>query len=146
MRIRMLPPLIVGSVILGKRCLFIAVVRGESMHPTFVDGDRLLVARALPGMLRPGQVVVARPSDAQIQLWRNGADYAFDVPGHLIKRLAAADGRLPLGTVYLRSDNLSRGIDSRALGPFNVEQIDGIVFRPRRRRGNGGVTGALKAE
>lgn len=82
-------------------------VRGESMLPTFSDGD-FLVARRLPpaGVPAPGDVVLALdPRD----------------PGRtLLKRIAATG---PAGQVTLLGDNPAASTDSRTFGDVPAEAI-----------------------
>ena len=85
---------ILGGVA-ARRWLDIVEVRGRSMAPTLLPGDRLLVARLPP---RPGDVVLAADPRA---------------PGReLVKRVARLDG----GAIGLRGDNLSASTDGRAFG------------------------------
>ncbi len=74
------------------------VVRGPSMSPTLLDGDVLLTAPALPGLVRVGAVVViAEPADDH----------------HLVvKRLTARDG----DRIEVHGDDPDRSTDSRVWG------------------------------
>ncbi len=74
------------------------VVRGPSMTPSLLDGDVLLTAPVLPGLLRVGAiVVVADPSDHD----------------HLVvKRMTARDG----DRVQVHGDDPDRSTDSRVWG------------------------------
>ena len=88
--------LIVGAAVaVGRRRLDVVEVRGRSMAPTLVPGDRLLVVRASP---RPGVVVLAPD------------------PRHpareLVKRVAAIDAR----GVVLHGDNPTASTDARSFG------------------------------
>lgn len=82
--------------------LGVVEVRGHSMAPTLLPGDRLLVAR-LPA--RVGDVVLARD------------------PRHprreLIKRVAARDE----GGVVLRGDNPPASTDARTFGALPAEAV-----------------------
>lgn len=89
-----LPAILVGLVL--RRRLDVVEVRGRSMAPALLPGDRLLVARLGPP--RVGDVVLAAdPRD-----WRR----------ELIKRVAALD----VGGVTLRGDNPSESTDARTFG------------------------------
>ncbi len=107
MRLRgLLLPLVGLAALIGARRWLDAVeVRGRSMAPTLLPGDRLLVAR-LPA--RPGDVVVAAdPRD----------------PGReLVKRVVALDA---FG-VTLRGDNPALSTDARDFGAIRA---DGIGWR-----------------
>ena len=79
----------------ARRWLDIVEVRGRSMAPTLLPGDRLLVARVPP---RRGDVVLAADPRA---------------PGReLVKRVA----RLDRGEISLRGDNPSASTDGRSFG------------------------------
>ncbi len=86
----------------ARRRLDVVEVRGRSMAPTLLAGDRLLVARLPP---RPGDVVLAAdPRD----------------PGReLIKRVASVERGL-----VLRGDNPAASTDARTFGalPANAVQ------------------------
>jgi nickel-type superoxide dismutase maturation protease len=87
--------LAIGAAVAARRWLDVVRVRGRSMAPTLLPGDRLLVARLAP---RAGDIVLARdPRD----------------PGReLIKRVARLDG----GAVTLRGDNPIASTDARSFG------------------------------
>jgi signal peptidase I len=85
--------LAVAGLAAARRRLDVVEVRGRSMAPTLLPGDRLLVARAAP---RLGDVVLA--SDRR------------HPPRELIKRVAA----LERGEVWLRGDNAVASTDARA--------------------------------
>ena len=84
-----------GLAMLARRRLDVVEVRGRSMAPTLLPGDRLLVARLAP---RLGDVVVATdPCDPRREL---------------IKRVARADA----SGVHLRGDNPAFSTDTRVFG------------------------------
>ena len=90
--------LLVGflALLLARRQLDVAEVRGRSMAPALLPGDRLLVARA--ARLRVGDVVLAHdPRDPRREL---------------VKRVCRTDAR----GVILRGDNRSHSTDGRAFG------------------------------
>ena len=97
MRVGALFGVLLGFLALAfvRRHLDAVEVRGGSMAPTLLPGDRLLVARLAP---RVGQVVLA--ADPR-------------VPGReLIKRVVSADEH----GVVLRGDNPAASTDARAFG------------------------------
>jgi nickel-type superoxide dismutase maturation protease len=86
--------ILVGFVV--RRWLDVVEVRGQSMAPALLPGDRLLVARVGPP--RVGDVVLAAdPRDGSREL---------------VKRVAGLDE----GGVTLRGDNGSRSTDGRTFG------------------------------
>ncbi|HEV3365169.1 MAG TPA: S26 family signal peptidase [Acidimicrobiia bacterium] len=96
---------------------------GESMVPTLLPGDRVLVWRGL-GPLRPpirvgDLVAVGDPRDAERLM---------------VKRVVAVGG----GDVVVRGDNEGASTDSRHYGPVRVAAIEGrVIYRylPEERRG-----------
>ena len=91
-----------GLLILARRRLDTVEVRGRSMAPTLLPGDRLLVARAIA---RPGDVVLARdPRDSGREL---------------IKRVA----RVGRDGVRLLGDNPASSTDARAFGALPPRDI-----------------------
>jgi len=93
-------------------------VVGESMSPTLLPGDRLLLRP--PWGLRPGQVVVvADPRD----------------PGRqLVKRVT----RLAGSWVEVEGDNAVASTDSRTLGPLPRREVRGVAvwrYGPPARAG-----------
>lgn len=132
----------------GRRVVAVTV-HGESMWPTYRNGDRVLVRRNRPPV--PGEVVVVeRP--------RAGTRWSTPPPGRfagassvaerewLIKRVVAvagdpvphdrvpvlagsASGRVPPGSVVLLGDNPVNSLDSRLVGYFPVERVLGAVCR-----------------
>lgn len=102
-------------------------VRGDSMVPTLLPGDRALALRR--GPFRRGQVVVVEHPR------RPGLD--------MVKRLAGLPGdRAPTGARlgpdqwWIEGDWASRSTDSRTLGPVPGRAIKGkvlLVYWPPRR-------------
>jgi nickel-type superoxide dismutase maturation protease len=87
------------AVIAVRQWLDVVEVRGRSMAPALVPGDRLIVVR-LVRRPRAGEVVVAPDP-------RNPSR-------ELIKRVAAADG----AGVLLRGDDPAFSTDARTFGPI----------------------------
>lgn len=90
------------GMLAARRWLDVVEVRGRSMAPTLLPGDRLLVVRT--GTLRVGELVLA--ADPRVP------------QRELIKRVAAIDA---VG-VSLRGDNPSASTDARTFGavPLNA--------------------------
>ena len=102
------------------------VVRGPSMAPTLRDGDRLLVLRARPCLLRlrAGRLVVARP-------------YAL-AGREVVKRIGAIERDGSRRRIELVGDNAPWSTDSRAFGPVTPAEVSGRVllrYWPDARRG-----------
>lgn len=86
----------------ARRRLDVAEVRGRSMAPTLLPGDRLLVVRLAP---RAGDVVLAPDPRAPDR--------------ELIKRVASVDER----GVVLRGDNPAFSTDARAFGAVPADSV-----------------------
>lgn len=91
----------------------VAIVRGRSMEPTYVDGDRLLVAYG--ARVAPGRAHVIRLPD--------GPHGPRPIA---VKRLAH---EVPDGWWAVR-DNPDEGVDSRTVGPIpNSEILARVICR-----------------
>ena len=90
------------GVVAARRWLDVVEVRGRSMSPTLVPGDRLLVVRARP---RPGDVVLARDPRTPAR--------------ELVKRV----DRVGRSGVRLRGDNPAASTDARTFGEIPPESI-----------------------
>ena len=96
---------VLGLVVVAaaRRWLDVVEVRGRSMSPTLLPGDRLIVVRARP---RPGDVVLAPDPRA---------------PGReLVKRVISV-GR---SGVHLRGDNPAASTDARTFGAVSAAAIE----------------------
>ncbi|MEV6306390.1 S26 family signal peptidase [Actinoplanes sp. NPDC051861] len=99
----------------------LVTVRGNSMAPTYTDGDVLLVRCG--GRLRRGVPVVFRtPGETD--------------PPFLVKRLVALAGErhpafsepVPPGRIAVLGDNTGRSQDSRHFGPIDTASVMGHVL------------------
>lgn len=122
----------VVALVLLRRTLLTITVHGNSMSPTFADGDRLVVRRGGQGTV--GDVVV----------FAHPAPVAGD-PDMLVKRVAAVPGDpvpaavrpvvdcpdVPRGQLVVLGDN-AHSLDSRTLGFIAADDVVGVV---RRRLG-----------
>ncbi|HET8777612.1 MAG TPA: S26 family signal peptidase [Candidatus Limnocylindria bacterium] len=96
------PLLFLGGLVAARRWLDTVEVRGRSMAPTLLSGDRLLVARLGP---RVGDVVLAAdPRDAGREL---------------VKRVVSIDA---FG-VTLRGDNPAASTDARTFGAIPTDRV-----------------------
>ena len=122
--------LVAGAVL--RRRLWVITVRGQSMTPTYRDGDRLLVSRPGRRRVRAGMVVVFAPPDNGRRL-----DVAW-----LVKRVVAVTGdrvpddvrpvagvaRVPAGRLVVRGDGAD-SLDSREFGLVDHGAVLGVVRR-----------------
>jgi signal peptidase I len=141
--------LLIGGGLLGwlpLRRRYVAVaVRGQSMQPTYQDGDWVLVRRGRQPEL--GQVIVVEHPAIALALGQVAAP-AVVAPLHrwLVKRVAAVPGdpvprdrvpaladvpedRVPPGKLVLLGDNQRASFDSRRLGYFEAGGVLGVVVR-----------------
>ena len=84
----------------------VRVVRGRSMLPTLRDGDRLLVA--VPGVPRPGDLVVVRLPDGRPEA---------------VKRATRRED----GGWWVERDNPAEGVDSWLVGAIPDGDVRGVV-------------------
>jgi signal peptidase I len=142
-----------------RRRYVVVTVRGDSMLPTFADGQRVLVRRCPVAAVAPGDVVVfADPRDADRDRleaerqrlvaagvpalppppWR-GPEWlvkrAMAVPGDPVPRssvpaLARVDHDVvPAGALVVLGDNAARSDDSRRYGYVPANRLVGTVLR-----------------
>ncbi len=111
------PALALGSlVLLAVRLFGRIVVEGDSMRPTLLPGDRLLVLRG--GRARPGDLVVSADPRERSRV--------------VVKRVAAVG---PEG-LTVHGDNPAASTDSRSFGP--LRRVDGRAlyrYHPAHRAG-----------
>ncbi len=133
---------------LMRLCLLIVTVTGQSMIPTFQDGDRLLVWRRWPARwLRCGQIVVlqqgasARPELEGWQMKRivalpgevftaRPAPIRSAMDDQLIEEAEQAEQtwQIPPGHVFVCGDHREQSIDSRTWGPLPQRNVRGVVL------------------
>jgi nickel-type superoxide dismutase maturation protease len=97
-------------------------VRGESMLPTFLPGERLLVDRLAYRRGRPRRgdiVLVSHPREPGLRLVKRLAG----LPGEKVG--SATMGR---GEYHVEGDNALRSSDSREFGPVRSADILGRVW------------------
>jgi signal peptidase I len=116
----------------GRR-LVLVTVRGNSMEPTFADGDRVLVRRNRT--CREGDVVVFAMPEGEGEpglhwLVKRVAQVSGErVPGEL--RSAVTEEIVPAGYLVVRGDAV-RSLDSRQLGFIAESSVLGVVAYPVR--------------
>ena len=135
-----------GVVGLGLRRRFVVVaVSGESMTPTYAEGDRVLVRRAPVAAVRSGQVVVMEAPDVDGAWTTPALDRRIAARRWIIKRALAVPGDpLPREHVPAIAANpedvvpaerlvvvgdAERSFDSRAFGYAPAERVLGVVVR-----------------
>lgn len=125
------------------RLLLLVTVRGSSMSPGLIDGDRVLVARYWsPYLIRRGVIVVVRPR------FRRDSNQNISGGNTFIKRVVYIHGdntdnisnydrnyhehasitSIPKGYIFLMGDNRDESYDSRIWGPLPVENVLGVVI------------------
>ncbi|WP_433371892.1 S26 family signal peptidase [Streptosporangium sp. CA-115845] len=142
----------VAGLVAARRRYLIVTVNGASMHPTFLDGDRVLVRTGGARTPRRGDVVV---------LWTPPSEAGWDAPppsagpvrnSRSIKRVVAVPGDplpraaeeacgrpagtpVPTGRLVVFGD-ARHSYDSRSWGFLPVERLVGVVVRrlPSHRR------------
>jgi signal peptidase I len=113
------------AVLVARALLQVVGVNGDSMTPTYREGDQLLVLRrGFRGRLRVGAVVVCLPPPG-IRIRAGDVDAATQL---MVKRVAA----LPAGQVYVLGDAPRHSLDSRAFGALPPELVRGVVIRRLR--------------
>lgn len=120
---------VVAAVLRMRRRLLMVTVHGNSMSPTFADGDRVLVRRGHPGAV--GDVVVfahPRPltGDLDMLVKRVAAGPGDPVPEAV--RAAVGCSAVPRGHLVVLGDN-THSLDSRKLGFIAADAVVGVVGR-----------------
>ena len=144
---------VIVVAVLGLAWAFIGTgeVAGTSMEPTLLDGDTLVVAtRSTPEVddivtaevfdRRGKRSIVKRVigvagdelSYRSCRLVRNGVVVAepYVHPDSSVGRCGEGFGPIvvPAGTVWLMGDNRAHSTDSRVHGPFDLDQVDGVML------------------
>ncbi len=111
-----------------------AVVRGESMQPTFVSGQKVLTSHAywLVGSIRKGDVIVLKEEKSNDYFIKR----VYGLPGDRIDwsfapqdwPMEKGDYVVPEGRIYVIGDNINHSDDSRKFGAFLESNILGKVL------------------
>ncbi|MGV9378107.1 S26 family signal peptidase [Nonomuraea sp. NPDC003707] len=129
---------------LRKRYL-VVTVRGYSMRPSYLPGEKVLVRRTAAAKVRRGQTVVfeapGRTGEGAVaEAAPPPGSFVVDV-GLLIKRAVATGGDrvdfpvpgagpvVPEGHLAVRGDNVDESFDSRDFGYVPPERVVGVVVR-----------------
>jgi len=142
--------LVLALLILFRHVIGLAVVGGDSMLPSFRDGDVVLYSR-IHGGCTPGDVISMRVPSGEYYVKRVAAvggdvvdlrDGTVYVNGHALEESWASGETLEEtgaviypytvrpGNVFVLGDNRGVSMDSRAFGEVNLRQVKGkILFR-----------------
>lgn len=137
---------IVGSKLINHYLYATAHVYGNSMLPTFQEGDRLVMDRIKSHIENPkiGDIIIVKKENVRIikrvvgvegdkieikdgYLYRNGKK----IKENYTKEEIVGDRSeitVPKESVYVLGDNRNHSSDSRIYGPFPIEKIEGIVI------------------
>lgn len=111
-----------AALLVARALLHVVTVNGDSMTPTYQEGDQLLVLRrAFLTRVRVGAVVVCLPPPG-IVITDGDADAATQF---IVKRVTA----LPDGQVYVLGDAPRHSFDSRMFGALAPELVRGVIIR-----------------
>jgi signal peptidase I len=113
---------LVAAAFVVRRRVFAVAIVGQSMTPTYRDGERVLAVRTRS--VGPGDVVVFTMPTAGLSALAAGGE-----PPITVKRVTEAS---PGGPVVVAGD-APRSVDSSIFGPVDRDLIIGRVLRPRRR-------------
>ncbi|HEX8306533.1 MAG TPA: S26 family signal peptidase [Jatrophihabitans sp.] len=120
----------VMGVLLARRWCTVATVRGHSMSPTLLDGQRVLAVRR--ARYRTGEVIV---------FWTPDGSGVPGDPDYRVKRVVATGGEsrpemfadsalpavVPADCLAVAGDNAERSQDSRHLGYIPLTDVLGRV-------------------
>lgn len=107
--------LLILAGVVARRFVFVVAVRGESMSPTYADGDRILAVRTR--RVRVGDVVAFR-------LPPGAASFVTDPSAPAVKRVVAVSN----GFAEVRGD-AGHSVDSAVFGPVPLELVIGRAVR-----------------
>jgi signal peptidase I len=115
------------------------VVSGNSMWPSFKNGERVLVSDAywLVGAIKDGDVVVIRNDKKSDYIIKRVYKMSGEIVDFANKpyawTLPQREYRVREGAVYVLGDNKAVSEDSRAFGPVDLSKIIGkVVVRPSK--------------
>jgi signal peptidase I len=109
------------------------VVHGESMLPTFQNGQHVMISKAywLIGPIQDNDIVVLHDQNPDGYIIKR----VYRLAGQTVDWVNAPDSvsvtggeyKVPLDCVYVLGDNRLKSEDSRKFGPVQMDQIIGKV-------------------
>jgi signal peptidase I len=123
-----------GALWFRSRMLVVRVV-GQSMLPTYDDGQKLL-ARRTSRVPASGTVVVVKPFDGPLLVVKRVAATAGEaVPPEVAQRAGLTPGDVvPRGSLVVLGDNADASIDSRTWGLLPASSVVAAVVRKMRAK------------
>lgn len=144
--------IIVATLIIPASQFMVIRVEEDSMTPTLVDGQWILVVRGAQRVEAGDLAIFLSPADSSLAVKRcileEGARPVVDhgwlvtpwgrwfLSGTQWENLNIA-GRIPDDSVYLVGDNQFRSMDSRSYGSVPRRDLIGKVLLPKQRRNHG---------
>lgn len=119
-----------------RRRWFLVRVAGQSMSPTYADGDRLVFRRVAPrsygvsdcvAFVPPGPI---RPGQPPLLVKRVAAVAGDPLPAAFRAASGSADASVPAGHVVVFGDNPD-SFDSRHFGYLSTARVVGAAVRRR---------------
>src|SRR5262245_30402833 len=129
-----------------RRSLAVVTVSGDSMAPTYADGDRVLVRRKSLARVRPGEIVLVERPGTETG-WVGPAEgrrvtsrdwiikRAVALPGDpltpdlVLAGAAGARAFVPADRIVVLGDNPDQSYDSRDFGFVEPQRLFGVVLR-----------------
>lgn len=138
---------LLALLVLTRRGFVMVRIDGESMHPSYRTGEKVLLRRRTRPGIHVGDVVMfERPDDDG--RWDQPVTRRLGARRWLIKRVAGVGGDpVPPGTAnpqgthtvprgcFVAFGDAGRGYDSRHFGFVPTERVIGTVVRARVHRG-----------
>ena len=110
-------------------------VKGESMEPTFLSGQRLLITRAywMVGGIKKNDIIVMKKPDTGETIIKR----VYAMPGETVDffnvpenwSLAKGEYKVPSDSFFVLGDNRPVSEDSRFFGPVRADLVTGKVIR-----------------
>jgi signal peptidase I len=136
-----IPAFLAVVVVLNGFLFGFAIVHGESMEPTFVEGDRVVIYHFQPDYETEDIVILDRGEKLIKRLIATEGDYlqvdntGVHVNGVLVEPdiqpgLLPYDGIIPSGYCFVLGDNRDHSNDSRYFGLVSTENLLGKVIYP----------------